>query len=381
MLRGTEKWVTYFVLFIVFIFGVVLLARQIGVTNDLKHAMTQARQSGLYSGDLKSIVGLHNAASKVFFLTFFALCLMVVGIVIIVRSTERAYNIAEVKEKVRHHLKGTTPGVVLVVLASFLLSFCSFRASHIETIYSSRLIDYNNFKIASQTNLVQPPSNPVVVDTSSLKELKQKASNAIIAFKDKLSSKEKTKKESGKEQHKPLPETTKQQPATVASPKKPATVAHKQIAERKQTQKVKVPKPVVASNNTPGKVQKPKVNIAASSSKKPDVKAEKPSAQPEAPLRTITRADLAWAENFQRNVTIYGYVPTVTEQKRFAQIVHFNNASGTNMLNGELTWAYRFLEKTKKGYEPKPGEMQRYEDIIRRSLKSSAAVRRERSEL
>jgi len=374
MLRGTEKWVTYFVLLIVFIFGIVLLARQIGVTTNLKHSLVQARQLHIYSGDLKRIVHLHTASSKVFFLTFFALCLLVIGVIIIVRGTEKAYDIAEVKEKVRYHLKSTTPGVVLVVLSSFLLAFCAFRSSHIETIYSSRLIDYNNFKIASQAGSLQQTVRPVLVDTFSLNKLKTKDTKKTVVIVN----------ASKKEKHiapaiaKPLAlvkNTTIRKRKDVAHKQIPAIRNAKHMATAKskskagsamvltETAKI-IPSKATTEKQLAGKDKK---NIEVPS--QPEKKLE-----PAAQEKKVTINDIKWAEQFQRNVTIYGYTPNLNEQTRFSTVLEYMQLHGGSSLNKDLTWAYLFLEKTKRGYEPKAGEMQRYESIIQSNLKSAAVT-------
>lgn len=373
MLRGTEKWVTYFVLLIVFIFGIVLLARQIGVTTDLKHSLAQARQLHLYSGDLKKITSLHTASSKVFFLTFFALCLLVVGVIIIIRGAERAYEIAEVREKVRYHLKSITPGVVLVVLSSFLLAFCAFRSSHIETIYSSRLIDYNNFKIASQTGGFQQRSTTVLVDTSSLNTLKLKENKKIAVAsgtpkKGKHVSVTKPVASMKNKSVKKHPEVARKQEPVIRNSKQVATTQSK-------SKSIAAAKTSKAISMTPSKSMA-RLQVVERDKKLAEPVQQDRKHEPVVAQTKMTTDDIKWAEQFQRNVTIYGYVPTATEQTRFSRMLEYMQVHGGSSLNKDLTWAYLFLEKTKMGYEPKVGEMQRYENIIQRNLKTASLPRK-----
>ena len=326
MLRGTEKWVTYFVLVIVFIFGIVFLAKQIGVTTDLKHSLAQAKYAGIYSGDLHRITVLHNASAKIFFLSFFALCLLLIGIIIIMKGIERAYAIPEVKEKVHHHLRSTTPGVVLTVLAAFLLAFCTYRASHIETVYSSRLIDYNNYKVAMLG--WDKKADTLRIDSTALQKLKTDVKKVASKLKKKGKS------------------TTKKLAKVVA------IKYDKKENDQKEAIAIKQ-KPVPAKQETINKYHN----------------------------KPVTHADFIWANQFQRNVTIYGYVPTKDEEDRYNHILDYYKKYDGDLMNNELNWAYSFLEKTKQGYEPKPGELRKYEQIIERNLRSSAVPKRTMEEL
>lgn len=376
MLRGTEKWVTYFVLGVIFIFGIVFLSKQIGLTMDLKQSLAQAKASGLVSGDLKQITHLHNASAKVFFLSFFAFCLLLIGIMIVMKGISRAYDISEVKEKVRHHLKSTTPGIVLIVLASFLLAFCTYRSAHIETVYSGRLLDYNNFKVAALRS-DKPRSEPVMVDSAGLDKLKrtvdvpdipQKVTGGISPAKQPVKS----------EQPKIVRRQKKEQvPQKVQSSAKIVKHEPQKTKEKQQT------------SNTVAQKTKNEHAIA----KKSAVKKKKSTSEPVARRKTVEERravkekeesvsvlDIAWAEQFQRKVTVFGYVPTTSEERRYDRVKRYLDKQGGGMINPDLDWAYTFLQKTKQGYEPQPGEMRRYEEIISRSLRSSS-VPSQRSEL
>ena len=361
MLRGTEKWVTYFVLVIVFIFGIVFLAKQIGVTTDLKHSLAQAKYAGIYSGDLHRITVLHNASAKIFFLSFFALCLLLIGIIIIMKGIERAYAIPEVKEKVHHHLRSTTPGVVLTVLAAFLLAFCTYRASHIETVYSSRLIDYNNYKVAMLG--WDKKADTLRIDSTALQKLKTDVKKVASKLKKKGKS------------------TTK----------KLAKGRHSKAAKKQHPDVAKNDKKSLKKNQQPSKTTKAKVVAIKYDKKENDQKEAIAIKQKTAPAKQetinkyhnkpVTHADFIWANQFQRNVTIYGYVPTKDEEDRYNHILDYYKKYDGDLMNNELNWAYSFLEKTKQGYEPKPGELRKYEQIIERNLRSSAVPKRTMEEL
>ncbi|HRO43231.1 MAG TPA: hypothetical protein PL009_10380 [Flavipsychrobacter sp.] len=381
MLRGTEKWVTYFVLAIIFIFGIVFLAKQIGVTTDLKQTLAQAKAAGIGSGDLKKITHLHNASAKVFFLSFFSLCFLLLGIIIIMRGIQRAYDISEVQEKVRHHLKSTTPGVVLVVLGCFLLAFCTYRVSYIETIYSARLVDYNNYKIALQGGGDKKADGLMPsVDTVAFNKLKTKAKELFADVPDL------PKKVADK-----FDKKSKEQPIVATSKSKNEPKQDKKDKNNRQHKPAAV------------KVKKATPSIASSTTKKPDAKKtakvvetkydhvkkkeeEKPQSKssvseqktkqetPSNYAGKIMASDVAWAEQFQRNVTIYGYVPTSAEEARYNRIRSIYEKDNGGAINTELNWAYSFLQKTKRGYEPKPGEMRRFEEIVHRNIKSSSAA-------
>ena len=75
-----------------------------------------------------------------------------------------------------------------------------------------------------------------------------------------------------------------------------------------------------------------------------------------------------WANQFQRNVTIYGYEPSRAEKEKYNRVRAWAEQMNGGMMNPELQWAYNFLEKTRKGYEPKQGEMRQYEQVIERNL-------------
>lgn len=474
MLRGIEKWVTYFVLFIVFIFGIVFLAKQIGLTADLKESLVQATQAGVNSGDLARITHLHNSSSKVFFLGFFALCLLLIGIIMVIRGIERAYDISEVKEKVRYHLKSTTPGIVMIVLASFLLAFCSYRTSYLETVYSSRLINYNNYKIAS-LGWKRPEIAAVKIDSSVLPKLKGSLKKVVdvpdvqkkTAAKfdkqpaPKLATAPKPaatpgKKEASKPsvavqkttipgipqksptaskpttvpmvaQKQPQPAAPKSvvvqktppvapkpspvavqkketvKPAPVAVAKKNATPAKPVVAQKKEAvtpkketsakpvvvqKKETVTKPVVAKKETapkkkevvvaktakkaaPSEVAAKKEQPAVAQKKhQPTVVSNKPRNEEAYDDRPVTNADIEWANRYQRNVTIYGYNGTKKEEARYGKVRRYYEKHDGNIMNDDLKWAYSFLEKTKNGYEPKPGELQQYENVIQRNIQS-----------
>ena len=134
MLRGIERILTYLIMGVVVVFAIVFLVKQVGLTTDLKDSLVQAKQAGFAMGDLKKITELHQSSARVFFLSFFSFILLLIGVVIIIRGVEKAYDISEVKEKVRYHLRSTTPGVILVVLGTFLLAFSIYKTSNLETI-------------------------------------------------------------------------------------------------------------------------------------------------------------------------------------------------------------------------------------------------------
>ncbi len=342
MLRGTEKWVTYFVLAIVFILGVLFLARQIGVTTDLKQGLAQAKASGIMSGDLQRISGLHNASAKVFFLSFLAFCLLLIGVVIILRGVQRAYDISEVKEKVRHHLKSTTPGIVMVVLSAFLLAFSSYRIAYIETLYSSLLLDYNNYKIAVQgMKTISPGLQDPVVDTVAVSLLKNGEK----------------KRKTG------LPGIYEQN--TIAPPP-PEKITSKHYAETKT-----MPKEQRQGSTKSAAISARTKSVSLSSGS-----AGRKSSPDADKNKRLTEGDIRWAKHFQRKVILLGYVPPATERARYDRMRNlFEREEYQKLMDNELKWAYNFLEKTRKGYEPEPGEMYRFEDIVNRNVSANAHSR------
>jgi len=336
MLRGTQKWITYSILAIIFIFGIAFLAKQIGVTTHLKHNLAQAKTAGIAAGDLRQITHLHNSSAKVFFLSFFSLCLLLTGVIIIMKGIERAYEISEVKEKVRYHLNATTPGVILVVLGSFILSFCTWQVSKIETVYSSRLLDYNNYKVAME-GWQRPAPVPATSNSS--------ASN---------SEKSKLIEPSADQRSAPIARSGKKKaeniPARKSINKKPAVVkTDRNIARSRDA--------VRQSDNT------------TTSDRLRNQGAGTINESVRGPLEP---GAVAWAEQFQRKVTIYGYVPTSAEEAQYQRIIGKLSGDYSGALNGDLKWAYSFLRKTKTGYDPKPGEMKKFEEIVTRSVNSSA---------
>jgi hypothetical protein len=348
MLRGTEKWVTYIVLAIVFIFGVIFLLQQIHTTVDLKDALSSAKQTGATSGDLKSITNLHNASAKIFFLSFFAFCLLLIGIITIMRAVERAYDIAEVKEKVRIHLKSATPGIVMVVISSFLLAFCSFRVAHIESEYTARLMDYNNEKIALQNWMKPETTIPLQADTVAIIQPPKKETS------NKTSKSRKTAASSTSK-----PAVNK---SSAKAEKKNDAVAHRENSSNTKQ---------AIATNTSSKKEMPASQKASQKEHKSAMAAA--NNHPAPPLTRVTPEDIQWANQFQRNVTIYGYVPSDVESSRYRQVRKYYEQNDGGLMNDDLNWAYSFLEKTKKGYQPKAGELQRYESIIEQNIKSSAA--------
>lgn len=320
MLNKTEKWISYFVLAIIIGFAIAFLAKQVSLTIHLKDSLIQAKNAALSSGDLNRITHLHQSSAKVFFLSFFSFAIMTIGILIVIKNISRAYDIAEVKERVRYYLKSASPGIVMIILGAFLLAFCSYRHSNIEAVYSSRLIDFNNFKIASQ-RFIPLKDHPVFIDSSMLPQPKDSAKTVVVNKPDKS---EKKKSPSHKK------EIIKQE--------------HRAIAKKSSTKKTSNP---VASK--PGRAVKPTI-----------VK-EKDDHTP------ISASDIIWSKQFEKNVTVYGYIPTNSEEKRYRRI--YKQQGETT--DGELHWAYNFLEKTKRGYEPKPGELKQYEMIIEDNIINS----------
>ena len=452
MLRGIERIITYVVMAVIVVFAVIFLVKQIGLTTDLKENMVQAKQAGLAVGDLGKITSLHQSSARVFFLSFFSFFLLLVGIIIIMRGIERAYDISEVKEKVRHHLKSTTPGIVMVVLASFLLVFSIYKSSNLEAAYSRKLVDFNNYKVAMEG--FKGPENSVVhVDSSVMSRLKGKG-NAVIKStgkngtaatkkqdkkdnKAKIAGKPATLPASAKQAVKPAPpvaqkpqpartiaktdnkNATKQASKPAAAPKavvKKLVPSHPQpVAKNSKLPAAKIAAPATTKQvaATPPKAAKPvavaKSKAPAQVAQKQAAKAEKPAiskktqpvtvkSQPKANKATmvytdkkqkrqpiakkddtkedesidaapVTAADVEWARSFQRRVTIYGYNPTHSEKKRYRNVYH---KTGGRSFDNDMHWAYSFLEKTRKGYEPKPGEMSHYEDIIERKVRSAS---------
>jgi hypothetical protein len=348
MLRGTEKWVTYIVLAIVFIFGVIFLLQQIHTTVDLKDALSNAKQTGVSGGDLRSITNLHNASAKIFFLSFFAFCLLLIGIITIMKAVERAYDIAEVKEKVRIHLKSATPGIVMVVISAFLLAFCSFRVAHVESEYTARLMDYNNEKLALQNWMKPETTTPLQPDTV-----------AIIqpARKETSNDGNKNKKTVALSTTKPAVNKS----AAKTEKKKEAVAQQKKSANATQA----------TATNTSSKKETPTSQKPSEKEHRANVAAAKNHPAPA--LTKVTPEDIQWANQFERNVTIYGYVPSDVESSRYKQVRRYYEQNDGGLMNDDLNWAYSFLEKTKKGYQPKAGELQRYESIIEQNIKSSAA--------
>lgn len=311
MLRATEKWVTYLVLTIILILGVVLLTRQIGITTTLKHELAKAKQEGISAPDLSHIAYLHTSSSKMFLLGFISICFLVIGIIMMMRALEKANNMPEATEKVQRQIKSATPGMIIVVIAAFLLAFCAYRASHIETIYSSKMIAYNH-KLKNKDHVVL-----VKKDSHNIKSTEAK---------------------------------TEEKPT---SSEKPAqTVAHKPVKKTKS---------IVARQSHVSNKKNYSKDKNASNSKSYWQRTE----------NSITQADIAWAKQFQRNVTIYGYVPTVGEEVRYNRIYDYMRRNFGTAMHTDLSWAYSFLQKTKQGYQPKPGEMRKYEDIVNRNVHSS----------
>jgi hypothetical protein len=546
MLRGIEKVVTYLLMTVIVIFAVVFLVKQIGLTQELKHSLTQARNAGLAVGDLHKITELHQSSARIFFLSFFAFLAIIIGLIIIINGTQRAYDISEVREKVRLQLRGTTPGIIMVVIGVFLLVFCSYRSSSLEGLYAAKLVDFNNYKIAMEgyapTHSSRPTAKVINVDSSALTKLKGKhvASNnpskpAQVAA---APSTQKDKQTVAVAQNnvrttstpppirakdapvpaaakapvataaKPTPPVVKPQPpaltakkvpAPVAKPQAPAVAAAKpqpklaapatapakpqaQVTNKTKVQqptaakpststslaskqppakpapvtvakttatqkpvpakektttttaakpatpaksqstvasaakpapqkvagaKEKTSKPVVAKSGPKQEVKKEKA-VAAAPSKKAETKpiakqdkktevskektaaakpvkestkavAAKTKASPTRETEKIsnepvTDADIEWANNFQRSVTIYGRTPGKAEQQKYQRIQSGSLKSNNKKVNQELHWAYSFLEKTKKGYQPRQEELNQYEAIIGRNIKNGTAA-------
>ncbi len=320
MLRGVEKWITYLVLAAVVILGVVLLSLQIETATDLRQSLSHARGSATSS----YIMGLHHASVKAYVLTFFALCLLVMGIHLLLKNIDRAYEIAEVKEKVRYHLKGTTPGIVLVILGTFILAFSAYRNAHLETLSSSQLLS-----LSRQNNTHTQPERhaPSRALTHSDTEGKLNTSTPVFDEADKHQT------------------TTKPfVPKTTPAPHVP------QQAKR---------------------MEKKKTNARRAASL---------TQAPEASGRPVSARELGWAKKFQRQVVIYGYLPTAQEERRYSDIMKRKPAAFQSDDTG-MTWAFRYLQKTKNGYKPAPGELVKYESIVRRNVTVTAQVQTQTRDL
>jgi|GEM_PF-2090156 len=448
MLRGIERILTYLIMGVVVVFAIVFLVKQVGLTTDLKESLVQAKQAGFAIGDLKKITELHQSSARVFFLSFFSFILLLIGVVIIIRGVEKAYDISEVKEKVRYHLRSTTPGVILVVLGTFLLAFSIYRSSNLETVYAAKLVDFNNYKIAME-GFNKPANEMVKIDSTAVAKLKGKA-KSIVSGGDKDKNPKGTVKHTTKPQDnrttannrtassnvsdktkqgeqakktsatKPVAKTSQQSPANrklvptppkgkttnpvTASSKsqseesataaktatvpakttKKADVAKRDKPQQKKTDKLssKAAKPTTAAKEAKTKSAEKKTVASAEQKKKNEkvAKQEKRTArtipekndheEPVKHLGPVTKADVDWARQFQKRVTIYGYMPSKAERNKYRHVYKETDGRG---VNNELHWAYSFLEKTRKGYEPKPGELSQYEQIIARNLNSSAS--------
>ncbi|MBS1782307.1 MAG: hypothetical protein JSS78_04520 [Bacteroidetes bacterium] len=370
MLRGIEKWITYFVLLIVFILGLVFLGKQIHVTNDLKQGIAQ---SNLASPDFQKIVGLHNASSKIFFLTFFSLCLLLIGIIIMMKRIERAYDYSEVKEKVRYHLKTTTPAMAMVVIGAFLLAFCTFRSSKIESLYAKQLVDNNRDKFATENNIPDAPISSPSVDSNAMTKLKsQDAPQPInsnitpglnnvsnIMPNDQIGKSIPSTDSSALAKSKSDPskpdKAQKAQTNTLGQNAQSIPLLSTHSNEAKKTEsdsKKTISKPI--NNDKKGN----NTHIAIS-------KKSNESSSSNAP---ITPADVAWAGDFQRNVIVSGYNPTKSEEQRYSHVLK----EGEKEMNSNLSWAYQFLQKTKKGYQPTIQELQRFETVVQQNLTQGA---------
>ncbi|MBS1588155.1 MAG: hypothetical protein JST52_00940 [Bacteroidetes bacterium] len=367
MLRGIEKWITYFVLLIVFILGLVFLGKQIHVTNDLKQGITQ---SNIASPDFQKIVGLHNASSKIFFLTFLSLCLLLLGIIIMMKRIERAYDYSEVKEKVRYHLKTTTPAMAMVVIGAFLLAFCTFRSSKIESLYAKQLVDNNRDKFASENNIPNVPLGNPSVDSNAMTRLKSpNESQQIDTNKNSglnNASNIVSNDQIGKNNKSDDMATLAQSKSNPSNPDKTKQAQANTLEEKAQSNPLMNLHPnelTKKESDSKGTISKPNNNDKKGNSSHIATSKKAPSGN--AP---ITPADISWAGDFQRNVVVSGYNPTKSEEQRYSQVLK----KGEKEMNSNLSWAYQFLQKTKKGYQPTNQELQRFETVVQQNLTPGA---------
>lgn len=322
MLNKIQKLISYIIFGVIILFAFAFLSKQLSLTYHLRETLLHTNNANFNIEDLKNITKLHQASARVFLLAFFSFLVIITGFAIVMNGINKAYDIAEVKEKVRLHLKSTGTGLLMIIAGLFLLAFCSYKHSSIETFYSSRLVNYHR-NISLSPKVAQQNAEPLHIDSSMLPH---------------------TFKSLSQFDHK----------SNTRHPEHVLMIA-------KTNKKHEVQSTLINIKNTINNQTKSSNSIQKSNSKIdnyisiPLAKKNEQNSE-----NIVSEKDVDWAKQLEKNAVVYGYVPHERDVKKYENV---SKQKGSE-LNGDMHWAYTFLEKTAQGYQPNDNELRRYERII-----------------
>jgi hypothetical protein len=400
MYRGRANAVVYFFLCLSILIIGILVYKQIQFSYVLKETVAGSDRSYFSVKALKEILAMNQVSLRTFFFTFVCFLIVLVSLLIVLQSTEKAYKLTN-ESNVRYTIKMTYPGIVLAVIGCFFLALSIYRSSDLQINASNRLVDQKKYQIVLDslfeekmmleqgiTALKQQPGKPLASahKGASAKNVKQSAPQAgevsapapvpapVAATGP---SEPKTTMNKGSKTQPDISSVVGQLPAV--------PLANKESKKEKSLKKQEVAKQIkpanVANDKTKPedkKASEPKV--ASSKDTKPA--AELAKAQEEKPVKedentAVSPQELKYAKQLQREATIYGHYPSNSELNAYNSIYKRlqkrrsegdASAAGKQVFNSELHWAFALLQKTKIGYQPTPEELVRYEQTVQRNL-------------
>lgn len=314
MLKPVERIIVWVVSVVSFLLSLILLGQQIEIIRGFRYSLNQARNAGLETGELKTIAALEQSSAVFFILAFLGLILIIAGTLLAIHRMNKAFELAEVKEKAKLNIRKAAPGLILTIFGCLLISFCFFSLSFREKDLSRMLVAFNNYKLMREgVNRQNMNFQPVIIDSLAGEE----ESGASAGF------------EMEEEAEKETPPSGR--------------------AERKADD-------AFISNSGPAVADFPEQPVRNERKENRDI-----GKQP-------TEEDYRWANDFLKKVVVYNYTPVKAEKEKYAWILKKRTYGQEAGIDGDLEWAFRLIQKTKNGYQPSPQEFERFEKIVGRSI-------------
>jgi hypothetical protein len=307
MFKGVARFAVYLIVFIPLIVIAVLITKQIQYAFDLRKAVVSGSGAKLPYADLEQIMATNELSTRSFFLIFICFLMILCGLLIILRGTESAF-VTSKETKVKYSIRTVYPGLFIAIAGCLLLAYSIYKSSQLQFDTTAQLI-----------------------------EVKTKANQQYAYNSDAIAS----------VYQEDLDTTT--------------TIEAIRQATLAKTYPVSLPKPL----------QAPKIITPATPVVFKPIEVKEDD-EPEENTIDVSADDIAWANELALRSVAFGYFPTKDEIQQYTDISRNAGNNGTGLrLNEDLRWAYSLLLKTKKGYEPTPFELERYESVIGNSVQKT----------